>query len=253
MSNDVLFIIQTLVSLCIALFAFKMGRIWLIALIAVYAVMMNVFVVKQMTLFGLDVTGGNVLYATIFLSTDLLAEHFGKKEALKAVKVGFFASLVFLVMSQIVMMYVPNSFDFAQSSFATLFTLTPRIVLGSLLAYIVSQHLDVYLFEWIKGKTKGKFLWLRNNASTWISQAVDTVIFTFVGLYMVEINGVTYGVLGGDILWQAMLFTYIIKVIVAAIDTPFIYLSKLEIMKPEDANRTLWRKFLNSFKCNSGG
>jgi queuosine precursor transporter len=251
MSNDWIFIVQALVSLLLALCAFRFGRTWLVALIAVNVVMMNVFVMKQMTLFGLAVTGGNVLYATIFLSTDLLAEHFGKKEALRAVRIGFFASVVFVVMTQFVLMYVPNSYDFAQGAFETLFTLTPRIVIASMIAYLISQHLDVYLFEWIKEKTKGRFLWLRNNASTWISQAVDTVLFTVLGLYQIEVGGVMYGVLGGEVLWEAILFTYIIKVVIAAIDTPFIYLSKLPFFTSEDLKGGFFKRVFAKLRSHN--
>ena len=214
MSNELLFIIMTLVSLGFVLLAFRLGKPWVIGLIAAQAVLMNIFVLKGMYLFGLAVTGGNVLYASIFLATDLLSEHWGKKEALKAVRIGFFVSIFFLIMSQLILKFIPSDYDFAHQSMATLFTLVPRIVLGSMVAYLVSQHLDVWLFNKIKEKTGDRMLWLRNNGSTWISQLVDSVIFTviaFAGVYP---------------LFSLILFTYIIKVIVAVIDTPFIYLSK---------------------------
>ncbi len=214
MSNEILFIIMTLVSLSFVLLAFRLGRAWLIGLIAVQVVLMNIFVVKGIYLFGLAVTGGNVLYASIFLATDLLCEHWGKKEAVRAVRIGFFVSAFFLVMSQFIIRFIPADYDFAQEAMQTLFTLVPRIVLGSMVAYLISQHLDVWIFNKIKQKTGGKMLWLRNNGSTLISQLVDSAIFTiiaFAGVYP---------------LWELMLFTYIIKVIVAVLDTPFMYLAK---------------------------
>lgn len=197
------------------LFAFRMGKIWVIGMIAAYAILMNIFVTKGMYLFGLAATGGNVLYASIFLGTDLLAEHYGKKTATRAIRIGFLASIFFLIMSQFILWFEPADFDFAQGAFETIFTLTPRIVIGSLIAYLISQHLDVWLFHKIKKKTQGKHLWLRNNGSTWISQAVDSIIFTLIAFLGVFPS-----------IWQIILFTYIIKIIVAAIDTPFIYLSK---------------------------
>ena len=214
MSNEILFIIMTLVSLSFVLLAFRLGRAWLIGLIAVQVVLMNIFVGKGIYLFGLAVTGGNVLYASIFLATDLLCEHWGKKEAVRAVRIGFFVSAFFLVMSQFIIRFIPADYDFAQEAMQTLFTLVPRIVLGSMVAYLISQHLDVWIFNKIKQKTGGKMLWLRNNGSTLISQLVDSAIFTiiaFAGVYP---------------LWELMLFTYIIKVIVAVLDTPFMYLAK---------------------------
>ena len=220
MTNEILFILMSLITLAFVLAAFKLGRIWLIALIAVMAVMMNIFVIKGMYLFGLAVTGGNVLYASIFLATDLLSEHYGKKQARQAVMIGFFASLFFLVASQLILKFQPADYDFAQGAFETLFTLTPRIVMASMVAYLISQNLDVWTFTKIKKLTGGKHLWLRNNASTWTSQLVDSIIFTiiaFAGIYP---------------LLEMILFTYIIKIIVAAFDTPFIYLSKF--LKPKE-------------------
>ena len=214
MSNEILFIIMSLVSLSFVLLAFRLGKAWLVGLIVAQVVLMNIFVVKGMYLFGLAVTGGNVLYASIFLATDILCEHYGKKEAIKAVRIGFFVSVFFLVMSQFILKFIPADYDFAQEAMVTLFTLTPRIVLGSMIAYLVSQHLDVWLYNKIKQKTGDKMLWLRNNGSTFVSQLIDSIIFTviaFAGVYP---------------LFQLILFTYIIKLAVAVLDTPFIYLSK---------------------------
>jgi len=213
--NEILFILMSLVSLGFMLIAFRLGKAWVMGMIVVCVILMNIFVTKGMYLFGLAATGGNVLYASIFLATDLLAEHYGKKTATRAVRIGFLASLFFLVMSQFILWFEPADFDFAQSALKTIFSLTPRIVIASLIAYLISQHLDVWLFHKIKEKTKGKHLWLRNNGSTWISQAVDSVIFTLIAFLGVFPD-----------IWQIILFTYIIKIIVAALDTPFIYLSK---------------------------
>ncbi|MBU1019170.1 MAG: queuosine precursor transporter [Patescibacteria group bacterium] len=218
MSNEVLFILQSLVLLSFALFAFRMGRAWLIGFLAVNVVLMNIFVLKQMTLFGLAATGGNVLYASVFLCTDLLCEHYGKKEALKAVRIGFFVSVVFVVMSQFILNFAPNDWDFAQGAFETIFTLSPRIVAASMATYLVAQHLDVYIFDKIKRATRGRMLWLRNNASTMVSQFVDSAMFTMLAFY---------GVPGFEAIFQIIIFTWIIKIIVAVLDTPFMYLSKV--------------------------
>jgi len=220
MNNEILFVLMSLVSLGFVLVAFRLGKIYLIALIAVMAVIMNIFVVKGMYLFGLAVTGGNVMYASIFLATDLLSEYYDRKTARRAVMIGFFASVFFLIFSQLILRFAPANYDIAQDAFKTLFSLTPRIVIGSMVAYLVSQNLDVWTFTKIKKLTKGKHLWLRNNASTWTSQLVDSIIFTviaFAGVYP---------------LFELILFTYIIKIAVAALDTPFIYLAK--IFKPKE-------------------
>lgn len=232
MNNDIIFVLQILAGLTFILIAFKIGFHWLLALIAVQAVLMNIFVLKTMDLFSLEaVTGGNVLYASIFLGTDIICEHLGDKKARQAVWLGFFASLFFIVMSQFIIWYTPSQFADSlamHETLKTIFELAPRIIFASMLAYLVAQNLDIFIFKRIKKLTKGKYLWLRNNASTMISQFVDTLIFTFVGLYGT--------IATAENVWAIILFTYIIKVIVATLDTPFIYLSKLKAFKPKKAN-----------------
>lgn len=227
MSNEVIFILHILIALFFILIAFKIGFHWLLALIAVQAVLMNIFVLKMMNIFTLEVTGGNVLYASIFLGTDIICEHYGKNKARQAVWIGFFASVFFIIMSQFIMWYYPSSLDdgaFLHNTLSTIFTTTPRIVLASMGAYLISQHLDITIFNFLKKITKGKYLWLRNNGSTIVSQLIDTIFFTFVGLYGI--------VATNENVWQIILFTYIVKVIIAALDTPFIYLSKTRLFKP---------------------
>lgn len=215
-TNEWLFIAQALICLPLVLLCFRMGKEWLITYIAVSIVLMNIFVLKQVSIFGLDATLGNIMYASIFLATDLLAEHYGKKEAFKAVRVGFFFAIVAMLMSQFALHYSPNDFDFAHSAFETLFTLTPRIVLASLGTYLITQHLDIWIFHRIKEKTGESYLWLRNNVSTIVSQLIDSFLFTYLAFY-----GVFEGLL------EIALFTFIIKMGIALLDTPFMYLAKL--------------------------
>jgi len=224
MTNEILFIVFTLFLLTCNLVAFRMGKTYMFILIALYAFVMNIFVLKQITLFGFQVTGGNALYGALFLLTDLFSEHHTKKDALKAVKIGFFTILFFVISTQVLLNFIPNEFDFAQESLQTMFGLIPRILTGSLIAYFISQHLDVYLYKFIAKLTKNKYLFLRNNGSTLISQFIDTIIFTAVGLTTFSFLPFE-GVIDASIFWEVVMFTYVIKVIVAAVDTPFLYLS----------------------------
>lgn len=223
--NEMIFIGFSLLLMTLNLFALKGGKHFLTLLIVVYTITMNIFVVKQFDLFGLAVTGGNALYGALFLATDLLSEHFGKKDARRSVYLGFFAMIVFVVLMQVLLLFNTNDYDYAQDALSTLFTVTPRIIVGSLLAYFIAQNIDIYIYEWIKKRTRGKHLWLRNNGSTMISQLIDTLIFTSVGLTAFSFLPFE-GVIPKEIFWQNVLFTYLIKLLVAGIDTPFLYLSK---------------------------
>jgi hypothetical protein len=222
--NEVIFIAFTLFLISLNLVAFRLGKTYMFILIAIYSVIMNIFVTKQFTLFGLEVTGGNALYGAIFLLTDLLSEHFSKKDALRSVAAGFLSVLVFVVATQVLLAFTPNEYDFAQESITTLFSVTPRILIGSLIAYAIAQTIDVYLYDKIRKFTKEKYIFLRNNGSTLVSQLIDSIIFTAVGLTTFTSLGLE-GIIDASIFWQVTLATYAIKVVVALIDTPFIYLS----------------------------
>lgn len=192
-------------------------------LIVVYTLLMNIFVTKQFDAFGLMLTGWNALYGATFLLTDLLSEHYGKKTAYKAVMLWFLTMILFVFCTQALLLFTPNDFDFAHDSIATLFSITPRILLWSMLAFFIAQHLDIFLYNKIKKATKDKYLFLRNNGSTLISQLVDTFIFTLV--WLTTIGSIEW-IIPSEIFWEVFLATYAIKVIISLIDTPFMYMAK---------------------------
>ena len=106
-----------------------------------------------------------------------------------------------------------------------IFGFMPRVVLASMAAYLVSQWHDVWAFNFWKKKTGGRFLWLRNNLSTLVSQLLDSVIFCVIAFVGVFESGV----------WvQILVTTYVFKVIVAVLDTPFIYLARKVVPVRED-------------------
>lgn len=227
MPNELIFLIQTIIGLAVVLFAFKMGKNWLYALIAVNYVLANIFVTKTITLFGFEATGGNVLYGAIFLSTDILSEYYGREAARKGVFIGLGATLFYLIMSQFMISYEASPNDWgASEGMDTIFSFAPGIVLASVIAYLVSQLHDVWAFHFWKTKFKGKLLWARNNLSTASSQLIDSITFAILAFavfprLMLEPENV----LPMSVVWQIVLTTYVLKLIVAAIDTPFIYFS----------------------------
>ena len=114
--------------------------------------------------------------------------------------------------------FIPHPEDFAQDPLVVIFGYLPRLLLASLSAFIVSQLIDVYVFDKIKTKLPdNKHLWIRNNVSTILSQLVDSLIFVPIAFY---------GTVSFETLIGLILSTYLIKVIVALLDTPFIYLIK---------------------------
>ncbi|MCB9359151.1 queuosine precursor transporter [Candidatus Woesearchaeota archaeon] len=218
MENIYLWLIFILIDLSIVLLAFKLfGKAGLYVTIVMSIILANIQVIKLVDLVGITVTLGNILYGSIFFATDLLNEFHGKKEAQKAVWMGFFIMIVSAIYMQLSLMFKPAADDFIQPHLAAIFSFYPRVVFASLVAYIISQLHDVWSYNFWKKKTKGKHLWIRNNASTWVSQLIDTTIFcsiAFIGVFSMEI------------FWSIFITTYVMKIIVAAIDTPFIYLAK---------------------------
>jgi len=198
-----------------------MYRLWgskgLYTIIAASIIVSNIQVVKTIQLFGLVATLGNVLYGSIFFATDVLSEVYGKKSARRGVWLGFCAMVLMTIWMQLALRFVPDASDFAQGSLETLFGLMPRIAAGSLIAYLLSQHHDVFAFHYWKDKTKGKYLWLRNCASTTVSQAIDTVVFCGIAFI---------GVFPWSVWVQILLTTYFLKFLVMLVDTPFIYWAK---------------------------
>ncbi len=193
------------------------GKTGLYVVIVASVIVANIQVVKTVEIFGLVATLGNVIYGSIFFATDILTEVYGKQAARRGVWLGFIGMALATLWMQIGLKFIPHASDFAQGSLLTIFSLMPRIAAGSITAYLVSQHHDIWAFLFWKNKTKGRFLWLRNNASTMVSQAIDSIVFCSIALW---------GVFDTATWREILLSTYLLKLVVAAIDTPFLYLAK---------------------------
>ena len=207
--------------LCYRLF----GRMGLYAWIGMATVLANIQVVKTIEMFGLVMTLGNTIYASIYLVSDLLNEKYGEKAAKKAVWFGFFTLIATTIIMQLVLLFEPVETDIAQEPMEMLFGLMPRLALGSLCAYLLSQFVDVKIYSWLKKKCpKPNQLWIRNNGSTLFSQLLDSFTFctiAFLGVYPMEVW------------WQILLTTYLIKFVVSAASTPVLYIAR-SMKVPED-------------------
>jgi len=203
------------------------GKTGLYVVIVASIITANIQVVKTVEIFGFVATLGNVLYGSIFFATDILNEFHGKKAARRGVWLGFIGMLLMTLWMQLGLRFVPHASDFAQGPLSTIFGLMPRIAAGSLVAYLASQHHDIWAFSYWKKRTGGRFLWLRNNASTAVSQAIDSAIFCSIALW---------GVYDTNTWLQILLSTYVMKLIVAGVDTPFLYLAKRVRPSPADVS-----------------
>ncbi|MAN81175.1 MAG: hypothetical protein CMM77_04335 [Rhodospirillaceae bacterium] len=181
-------------------------------------------------LFGeaVTLTAGIITYPLTFLITDVVCEVYGQRRANLMVYTGFALSVLILGVIQIALV-VPGAPAWAmgnvhydtveqmQVAYESVFTLPGMLILGSMTAYLAAQLLDVKLFHFWKRVTRGKHLWLRNNASTMTSQLVDTIIVNSIFL------GFGLG-LAWDVVIKIIVASYLAKLVIALADTPFVYL-----------------------------
>ena len=229
-----LWILTVFIDLGFAVLCYRLfGRTGLYGVVIFSLLLANIMGPKLTVVFGMQTSMGVILYSSIFFATDLLSEKYGQKDAQRAVLLGFFVSVALVVMTQLSMLYLPSAMPqtstYAQSvheATVTLFDYTPRFVFGSLLAYLISQSFDVWVFHRIRNATNGRHLWLRNTGSTLISQAIDTLIYGLV---------VWWGLVDLITALQLAGAKYIFKFVIAVVDTPFIYLACRWKVRPEDS------------------
>ncbi|MFC2067951.1 queuosine precursor transporter [Chloroflexota bacterium] len=175
----------------------------------------NIITVKLISIGELVVPAGIIAYPLTFLLTDVITELFGRRLTSKVVWVGFGANILMLILVFGSRLLPPAPSWEAQPAYESILGAVPRIVLASMIAYLVSQHHDVFAFHFWRQKTKSRFLWLRNNASTMVSQILDTGLFITIAFW---------GTVPARILLNILVGQYIIKLVIAAGDTPFCYL-----------------------------
>jgi len=197
------------------------GKAGLQVAIATAILLANLQGPKLTVIFGFQTSMGVIFYSSIFFATDVLSENYGRREAGKAVMMGFVVSVIVLVMLSLGLMYQPSDrvagADFPREiheAFETILNFTPRFVIGSLLAYLLSQSFDVWMFHRIRAVTGERHLWLRNNLSTMSSQLVDTVMYSLI-VWWGTVDLRTALALGA--------VKYGFKVVIAMIDTAFLY------------------------------
>ncbi|MCM1364043.1 MAG: queuosine precursor transporter [Faecalibacterium sp.] len=224
MINELLLIGSVIFIFSMAIVAYKFfGKAGLYCMSAIATILANIEVLLLIKAFGMEQTLGNVLFAVTFLITDILSECEGKKAANKAVWIGMFTSLFFLLLSQSWLLYVPTEGDWAMEPMKQIFSNTPRMLIASFIVYAVSQMFDVWLYHkwWSftekRFGDKRKFLWLRNNGSTLISQLLNTLLFTAFAFY---------GTYDFKTLVSIFLSSYVIYIVTSLLDTPAVYIAR---------------------------
>jgi len=222
--NEILWFLMCFTIFTLITLAYKFfGKSGLYAWVGISVILANVQVAKIISFFGLVTAMGNVIYGSSFLATDILTEKYGKEYARKAVFIGFFMLVSTAIIMKLTLLFIPHPSDTLSPALEQIFGFMPDATIASLTAYLISQLHDVWAFDFWKRKTEGRHLWLRNNASTMVSQLIDNVIFTT--LFFVVFNPSFVSSLGISGIFEIFLTSYLMKFIVAVLDTPFIYMA----------------------------
>ena len=216
--------------------SFELSYLVLATTFAALLLLTNIIGAKLFLIAGYTMTAGLITYPLTFLITDVTSEVYGPKRARIIVLIGFAMSLLMLLIVQLSIALPPApgwssnlvpafaNGTAMQSVWLATFGIGWWLVTGSMLAYMLAQLCDVTLFHWIKKLTNGKYLWLRNNGSTAISQLVDT--FTVNSFLF-------YGAFGWSFIEgiKVMAIIYLFKIAIAIIDTPLCYLCVRQLKK----------------------
>ena len=198
-------------------------RVILVSIFVSSVVTANLISSKMIQVGWLIFPAGTLAYCVTFLCTDIYTEFFGRKETGYVILGGFIANILMVILVLIDIMMPVASFQLKyQEIYSKVLGAAPRITFASMVAYLIAQTHDVYAFHFWGNLTRGRYLWIRNNASTMVSQGIDTVAFSFIAFF---------GVIPFNALLPMILTLWIFKLIIALLDTPFCYLGVFIVKK----------------------
>lgn len=219
--NEIIFLIHVLFILSSLLIALLMGKEALISLICLFNILANLFVQKQILLFGLEVTATDAFIVGGILGLNLIQEYFGFDVARKSIFISLLCSAIYLLLSQIHIIYYPSGNDYTQYYFQNILNQMPRIIIASLLTYLIVQLFDTIFYRFLKNTLRNHYLGFRSLISLLISQFFDTVLFSFLGLWGLVAS-----------LKDIIIVSYLIKLVVILLSVPFIALIS-KIIRPK--------------------
>lgn len=214
--NEVILILYSVVVCGCAGIALALGLEALVAYAALLTVLMNLFVTKQIALFGLSATAADALAIGSTIALNLIQEYISRDQARKAIWICFFSAAVYVACSMLHLWYVPLATDTMDVHFKALLWPMPRIIAASFTSYLIAQHVEWALYGFFKQRLKAALFVFRNYASLAVSQALDTVLFTFLGLYGLVDN-----------VWHIIGISYAVKIVLILSSGPILALIRL--------------------------
>ncbi len=216
MSNEVLFFLFLFIHLAFPILFLKGGKAWLYAYIGINGCLMIPISALQVDVFTYTISIATIAWAPVYLITDILTEKYGKKAALGGALLSALTGFIVIIVIHTGLAFtsVPESEEW-HGHLQEVYQYSVRMVLIGACVFMLSQLVDIYIYDYLHRKTGGRFLWLRNNASTLFTTFFNNVLFWWLAF--------------GDVLedwWSTALAAYFLTVIIALCDTPFIYLAK---------------------------
>ncbi len=181
--NELLFFLHLSIVVGLSRASLRYGRDGLICWVVVQPILANLFVLKQITLFSYSVTCSDMYAVGAMLGLNLLQERYGKEAATKAARLCFYSLIVYLAMSLMHLAYIPNSDDLTQDAYSAILVPTPRLVAASVATFFIVQSLDIRIFSYLKKRFAHLSFLQRNCYSLTVSQFLDTMLFTLLGLW----------------------------------------------------------------------
>ena len=172
---------------------------------------------KITTIAGVAVSVGIFAYPFSFLITDIVAEVFGKEKTKKFILSGFISLIAVILLTALAIILPPAGRYQFNEEYRIIFSASLRITIASLIAFTLAQYHDVWAFHFWKKKTGGRWLWLRNNLSTIVSQFIDTTIFMFVAFYLITPK------FTAEFIFALIIPYWIFKIVFALLDMPLVY------------------------------
>lgn len=219
--NELIFFLYCFVLIVANLVALKISKEALIALVSVEAILVNLFVVKEIVLFGYVATASDAIAVGITLGINLLHEYYGRQEAQKVVNITVGCSIFYILISQLHLAYSSSPFDTSAVHFNALLITAPRVVIASVFVYYVVQSIECYLYAYLVKKLEQRNFLLRNYLSVSITQLLDTILFSFLGLWKLTPAFDSVFVIG-----QIIIISYSIKLIALFLSASYLALAK---------------------------
>lgn len=216
--NEILWLILILANFSLTLVAFRFwGKLGLFVFAILSVILANIQALKQVQIFGMNGSMGDISYIGVYLISDILSENYGKEMARKIIFLGMFSVLATTIIMYLSLQLVPSSYDQAQSSLNNIFGFFPRLVLASICAFAISQSYDILAYQFWRRKFPGfANIWIRNGMSTLVSQLIDNALFTIIAFS---------GVFSMSYMLQIFITSCVLRTIISLLDTPFVYWS----------------------------